>query len=174
MRTTLIGLAVLGVSWGSYAHAFDNLTDATPGKYFDPAASTVDDGVLSIGLHTGINPTTWQSREFTARNGVASDVLTFTLDGCPTSLTYTVRGTYQIQRNGTVVALATLSVDGAPSVDSRRVVASGVGKTGTFEMQLSAAAPCIYSATVAASLVAVDGAAGSASVKITSAEVEAQ
>lgn len=172
MRSTLIGLSALGVMWGTHAHAFDNLTDATPGKYFDPDTSVVEDGVLAIGLHTGINPRTWQSNEFTARNGSASDVLTFTLAGCPPGVTYTVRGSYQIQRNGTVVAIASLVVDGVPQVDSRRIVASGVGKTGTFEMSLTAETACAYSVSVSASLVAQDGPSGSATIKVTEAVVE--
>ena len=48
------------------AQTFQDLHDAVPGKYFSAANSTQTETVLTFGLETGFNTTTWLSNAFVA------------------------------------------------------------------------------------------------------------
>lgn len=75
------GMAVLGLvlTMGSTAQAqvvrFTGVTDAAPGRFFNPAATAVDPtnpNRLLIGFHSGMDWSVWKATEFRASSGAYS------------------------------------------------------------------------------------------------------
>ena len=104
-------LMVPAVAQGQVVTFFD-INDAVPARFFDPASSApdpLDANTLVIGLHSGIDWTTWKATEFRAStasfsHSAAIDTISFKVaapDGFYISkITYTQGGSGSVLRTG--------------------------------------------------------------------------
>jgi hypothetical protein len=124
----VMALAVVAVVAVSPAQAqsatFSVVDDAVPGKYFDPATTAADPlnpHRLVIGLHSGTDPQTWVSREFTASTASfyrpsAMDTISFVIEAPAgqyvSKVSYKQSGTGNVVRTGAAAGGSQWVVDG--------------------------------------------------------------
>lgn len=118
-RITRVALMAMGLSGvGSLAHGqqvtFSQISDAVPGKFFNPATTAPDLSIpnkLIIRMHTGMDSTIWKATEFRASTAAysyttAMDTIRFRVKAplgyYIAKITYTQRGSGTAERTGKV------------------------------------------------------------------------
>lgn len=149
--------AVLLTAAPAAAQSFTGITDAVAGRNFNAAASYSDaPGHLIIGLDSGLNPATWQVRDFqvnaTAYNVPAtSDAISFVVTAPAgyrvQSVTYVQRGTQDVSRTGRTFVATYVGGGGAAVKAADPINSSTV-------LDLSANPPASVAVTISTSLVA--------------------
>ena len=159
------------------------VTDAVPGRFFNPAASTPDPSNpnrLVIGFHTGIDWTTWKYRDFRASSGAygystAMDTLNVSIRApwgyYISKVTYSQQGTGSVARIGFAGGAGNWIVAGVPA----NLATFGTSPTLSREMDLDARRLTSLTMSVTINLSAYATAtSGAASLALTGADVEVE
>jgi hypothetical protein len=162
------------------AVTFSEIDDAMPGMFFDPATTAPDPlnpQRLVIGLHTGTDPQTWMSREFTASTAAfyrrsAMETLSLTIEAPDgqyiSKITYNQVGSGSVIRTGAAGGGSQWVVDG----EAFALGQFATNPTLTGSVDLSSQKKTRVPVSITTSLFAFSTPQlGSATLKVTGAEV---